>query len=103
MFVSSCPQVSFRVERDIFEFLGLAFREPRNREVDATWLAETAPRAGLSPRCEQSHPVSVVLKDEDGEILTELDESSDKADDVEVIGSDSDSDCANTYAKVIPP
>lgn len=34
--------VDFREERDIFDFLGLAYREPCAREVDASWLSETA-------------------------------------------------------------
>ena len=33
--------VEFCEERDIFDFLGLAYREPHAREIDAAWLGET--------------------------------------------------------------
>ena len=33
--------MQFVTEKDIFEFLGLAYREPWQREVDASWIAET--------------------------------------------------------------
>lgn len=36
--------VNFAEESDIFDFLGLEYREPHTREVDASWLAETATR-----------------------------------------------------------
>lgn len=39
---------TFHCERDIFDFLGLAFREPWQREVDAEWLAATCEAASTS-------------------------------------------------------
>lgn len=33
---------AFRSERDIFDFLGLSYREPWEREIDAGWLTETS-------------------------------------------------------------
>jgi hypothetical protein len=80
--------VSFREEKDIFSFLGLAYREPHTREVDATWLAETAPFDGLSPHRQLSHRVPAATKTEDGEVPLDMDEVSDKAFDVEVVDSD---------------
>jgi DNA polymerase/3'-5' exonuclease PolX len=42
--------VPFDDERDIFTFLGLAYREPHEREVDARWLAETAASGEVEPQ-----------------------------------------------------
>ncbi|CAK9064443.1 unnamed protein product [Durusdinium trenchii] len=38
-------QHRFQTEKDIFDFLGLSYREPWQREVDASWLQETATAA----------------------------------------------------------
>lgn len=41
--------VEFRQERDIFDFLGLAYRAPHEREIDAKWLAKEAlPTSGAT-------------------------------------------------------
>ena len=47
----------FATESDIFEFLGLAYRDPSKREVDASWLAETGTdkAAGSEPVSPANH------------------------------------------------
>eukprot|EP00747_Dinoflagellata_sp_TGD_P219825 gnl/TRDRNA2_/TRDRNA2_91871_c0_seq1.p1 gnl/TRDRNA2_/TRDRNA2_91871_c0~~gnl/TRDRNA2_/TRDRNA2_91871_c0_seq1.p1 ORF type:complete len:744 (+),score=116.85 gnl/TRDRNA2_/TRDRNA2_91871_c0_seq1:263-2233(+) len=49
--------VEFRRERDIFAFLGLSYREPAEREVDAPWLAETG-EAGTEASAEEEQTSS---------------------------------------------
>lgn len=50
----------FASEGDIFEFLGLAYREPWQREVDASWLAETGTdKAAGNETIHQSSQVSL--------------------------------------------
>jgi len=51
---------AFRCERDIFEFLGLSYREPWEREIDAGWLTETSNGVVSQLACKTSQIATLV-------------------------------------------
>jgi DNA polymerase lambda len=91
--------IIFREEKDIFDFLGLAYREPQSRELDATWIAETVVSVSdaMVPRSQHLHEAIRTASaasyegDNGSEAFTEVDEISQEgsAANVEVIHSDS--------------
>jgi len=64
--------VPFRTEHDIFAFLGLAYREPWEREVDASWLTETGDVAGDVGDAKKAEPADTEAFEASDHVFTDV-------------------------------